>query len=64
MVQKGSGVNDYVLTRNQSFSLPNESEAAAATDFIRVRAWSENPTVRILVFELSSVASGPCEALR
>jgi hypothetical protein len=34
-----------------------------ATDFIRVRAWG-SPTVRFLVFELDTLASGPCKVVR
>lgn len=65
IVQEGSGVNDYVLVQKTSSSFPPDMRAsAAATDFIRLRAWKDEPTVRFLVFSLSTVASGPCEVVR
>ena len=61
VIQKGSAVNDYVLIPD---AFTDDFAVVAATDFIRVRAWKENPTVRFLVFELSTFASGPCEVIR
>jgi hypothetical protein len=62
VIQKGNFENDYVLAPD----VPDDKQfaAAAATDFIRVRAWKENPTVRFLAFELSTLASGHCEVVR
>ena len=56
VIQKGGDVNDYVLT-------PDTPVWASATDFIRVRAWKQQPTVRFLVFMLSTLASGRCEVV-
>jgi hypothetical protein len=42
---------------------PQQFAALAATDFIRVRAWKENPTARFMVFSLSDIASGTCEVV-
>jgi hypothetical protein len=44
--------------------VPYRYAAVAATDFIRVRAWEKNPTVRFLVFAMDSWPSGPCEVVR
>jgi hypothetical protein len=55
VVQKGSGVNDYVLAPDARVPF---------IDFIRVRAWTENPMVRFLAFSPSSFVSGPCEVVR
>jgi hypothetical protein len=63
MIQKGSSVNDYVFAPDAIVD-DKQFAAVAATDFIRVRAWKENPTVGFLVFELSTLASGPCEVVR
>jgi hypothetical protein len=64
VVQKGSGANDYVLVPATGLPSPDGVAANAATDFIRVRAWKDQPTVRLLAFGLSSFASGPCEVVR
>ena len=64
IIQKGNWENDYVLTPNPFMLDDTRVPAAAATDFIRVRAWTENPTVRFLIFDLSTLASGTCEAVR
>jgi len=64
VIQKGSGENDYVFAPDALVLDAYTFAAGAATDFIRVRAWKENPTVRFLVFGLSSLASGPCEVVR
>lgn len=60
MIQEGNSANDYVLTP-KTVGL---DVAVAATDFVRVRAWKENPTVSFLVFALDTLASGPCEVVR
>jgi hypothetical protein len=64
VIQKGSGEDDYVFAPDALVLDAYTFAAGAATDFIRVRAWKENPTVRFLVFGLSSLASGPCEVVR
>jgi hypothetical protein len=61
VIQKGSVVNDSVLIPD---AITDDFAVVAAKDFIRVRAWKENPTVRFLVFELDTLASGPCEVVR
>jgi hypothetical protein len=63
IIQKGSGANDYVLAPDTLTVSPQQFAAVAATDFIRVRAWKENPTVRFMVFALSDLASGTCEVV-
>jgi hypothetical protein len=64
VVQRGPE-NDYVLTRPAVPGLPLEQNpASVVTDFIRIRAWNEQPTVRLLVFCLNSLASGFCEVAR
>jgi hypothetical protein len=62
VIQKGDDANDYVLAPEDAWL--DDNRLAAATDFIRVRAWKENPTVRFLVFGPSTLASGPCEVVR
>jgi hypothetical protein len=65
VVQRGTSANDYVLVLPTALYPPQERIAArAATDFIRLRAWKEEPTVKFLAFGLSSFASGPCEVVR
>ena len=65
VVQRGNRESDYVLTQPTAPHLPSDQiTASAATDFIRVRAWSETPMVRLLAFGLSGFASGPCEVVR
>jgi hypothetical protein len=82
VVQRGDSGNDYVLTEpipihplNELLppaqrEKPSEDEikARAATDFMRIRTWSDKPNpmpiVRLLVFGLSDFASGPCEVVR
>jgi hypothetical protein len=64
IIQKGNRENDYVLTPDVIVYGETKVAAAAASDFIRVRAWKESPTVKFLVFQLSTLASGPCEAVR
>ena len=62
VAQQGSSNNDYVLIRPTEPGLTSDKIAdIAATDFIRIRAWSVKPTVRLLAFGLSDFASGPCE---
>ena len=48
IVQKGSGSNDYVLVPKSGVPSPDGVAASAATDFFRLRAWKEQPTVRFL----------------
>ncbi|MET4483129.1 hypothetical protein [Bradyrhizobium sp. F1.13.3] len=64
IVKKGSVANDYILIPDAIMLDANDLAVVAATDFIRVRAWKENPTVRFLVFQLSTMASGPCAVVR
>jgi hypothetical protein len=64
VIQKGNWEKDYVLAPDAIVFDEKQIAASAATDFIRVRAWKENPTVRFLVFSLSTLASGPCEVVR
>jgi hypothetical protein len=65
VVQRGSRVNDYVLTKPTAPYGPSDRiMASAATDFIRIRAWGEQSLVRLLAFSLSTFASGPCEVVR
>jgi hypothetical protein len=64
VVQRGRE-KDYVLTRPTVPGLPLEQIwASEVTDFIRIRTWNEQPTVRLLVFGLNSLASGFCEVAR
>jgi hypothetical protein len=67
VIQKGSGANDHVLVpRASDFYEPTVEEAfeTAATDFIRVRAWSSDPQVKFIAFGLSTLVSGTCEVVR
>ena len=67
VIQEGSGANDYVLNLASDVLAradPYMYAAMAATDFIRVRAWEGNPTVRFMVFGSDEFASGPCEVVR
>ena len=80
VVQRGDSGNDYVLTQPTPLDpleqiipperriTPSEDKikARAATDFIRIRTWSEKPMpmARLLAFGLSGLASGPCELVR
>ena len=64
VIKKGSGDNDYVLVPDVVMPDADDFAVVAVTDFIRVRAWKEKPTVRFLVFGLSTMASGPCEVVR
>jgi hypothetical protein len=57
VVQKGGSANDVVLVVN---SIPRH----AATDFIRIRAWSREPQIRFFHFALSNLISGTCEAVQ
>jgi hypothetical protein len=65
VIRKGSDANDYVLMP-RSFYQQDAKEAAvtAATDFIRVRAWSREPQVKFMVFALSILLTGTCEIVR
>ena len=69
VVQRGDPrENDYVLIQQQTAPhVPSDQiKARAATEFIRIRAWSEKPmpTVRLLAFHWGDFASGPCEVVR
>jgi hypothetical protein len=75
VVQNGSAANDYVLIPKRNLNLPlfrkdigdkdiNDIGRAAATDFIRIRAWTENPQVTFISFGLSTLWSGTCEVVR
>ena len=69
VVQRGDPrENDYVLIQQQTApQVPSDqTKARAATEFIRIRAWSEKPmpTVRLLAFHWGDFASGPCEVVR
>jgi hypothetical protein len=56
VVQQGDSRNDYVL-------IPDVIAATAATNFIiRIRAWIEKPI--LLMANVESFASGPCEVVR
>jgi hypothetical protein len=75
VVQNGSAANDYVLIPKRNLNLPlfrkdigdkdiNDIGRAAATDFIRIRAWTENPQVTFISFGFSTLWSGTCEVVR
>ena len=69
VVQRGDPrENDYVLIQRQTAPhVPSDQiKARAATEFIRIRAWSEKqmPIVRLLAFHWGDFASGPCEVVR
>jgi hypothetical protein len=65
VVQRGGMTNEYVLVPQPSIPLSSDRmSAVAASDFIRIRAGSENPTVRFLAFGLEAFASGLCESVR
>ena len=60
VVQPGNIGNDHVLTRPTAPDLSPDRIKAT----IRIRAWKETPTVQLLAFDLSGVATGPCEVVR
>jgi len=66
VVQKGNEANDFVAV---PVSVPPVGErsllvaAAAATDFVRIRAWKRTITPLFLLFQLSRMVSGTCEPL-
>jgi hypothetical protein len=59
VVQPGNIGNDHVLTRPTAPDLSPDRIKAT----IRIRAWKETP-VQLLAFDLSGVATGPCEVVR
>ena len=66
IIQKGNSENDHVLTDPHPLIPENPERAAlagAATDFIRLRDWPENPRVTFLAFSLSTFVSGTCEVV-
>lgn len=64
VAQRGDGANDWVLVPNSVPARPEFDLRNAASDFIRVRAWSDLPKVTFLHFLLSSLITGTCEPLR
>ena len=52
--------NDHVLTRPTAPGLSPDRIKAT----IRIRAWREAPTVQLLAFDVTGVATGPCEVVR
>ena len=62
VVEEGGNNNDHVLVIRGSF-YPQDikgAAAAAATDFIRVRAWSREPQVKFMKFSISRFITGTC----
>ncbi|TXN46304.1 hypothetical protein [Methylobacterium sp. WL7] len=57
VIQKGGTANDFVASR-----LPGL--VSASTDLIRVRAWAEKPAITFIVFSLSMMVTGVCEAVQ
>jgi hypothetical protein len=64
VVQEGNSANDHVLIPRIFFQEANKAAATAATDFIRVRAWSGQPHVTFMAFSLSVLVTGTCEIAR
>ena len=65
VVQEGNSANDHVLIPRDFIRRDaKEVAAAAATDFIRVRAWTSEPQVKFMAFELSTLVAGTCEVVR
>jgi hypothetical protein len=62
-----AGTNDYVLIPEKipDVSLRAQKDAATAvTDFIRVRAGTNEPQVTFIAFSLSNLVAGTCEIVR
>jgi hypothetical protein len=62
-----AGTNDYVLIPEKipDVSLRAQKDAATAvTDFIRVRAGTNEPQVTFIAFSLSNLVIGTCEIVR
>lgn len=62
-----AGTNDYVLIPEKisDVSLRAQKDVATAvTDFIRVRAGTNEPQVTFIAFSLSSLVTGTCEIVR
>jgi hypothetical protein len=62
-----AGTNDYVLIPEKisDVSLRAQKDVATAvTDFIRVRAGTNEPQVTFLAFSLSNLVTGTCEIVR
>ena len=62
-----AGTNDYVLIPEKisDVSLRAQKDAAiAVTDFIRVRAGTNEPQVTFIAFSLSNLVIGTCEIVR
>jgi hypothetical protein len=65
IVQNGGVANDYVLVPTSAFSDDVISAGrAAATDFLRIRAWNTKPQVTFIRFGLSVLWTGTCEIVR
>jgi hypothetical protein len=64
VVQEGNSANDHVLIPRIFFQEANKAAATAATDFIRVRAWSSQPQATFMAFSLSILVTGTCEIVR
>jgi hypothetical protein len=62
-----AGTNDYVLIPEKisGVSLRAQKDVATAvTDFIRVRAGTDEPQVTFIAFSLSNLVTGTCEIVR
>ena len=62
-----AGTNDYVLIPEKisGVSLRAQKDVATAvTDFIRVRAGTNEPQVTFIAFSLSNLVTGTCEIVR